>query len=185
MLCLSLTPILGFHIMVLRHFPASVLKMWCLEIGLSWWLRGEEHACQCRSLRFHPWFGNILWRRVWQPTPVFLLGKIPGTEEPGRLQSIRSQRVRHDWAHSHLQRLQNKILSWPKISFGFFCNILRKTSNKLFLANPIYHYKKCSCKHFENKFFMFPNETLKLGNNLHILQMTQLSSERQRFGPSS
>ena len=114
-----------------------------------------------------------------------LAWKIPGTEEPGRLQSIRLQRVRHDWAHSHLQRLQNKILSWPKISLGFFCNILWKTSNKLFLANPIYHYKKCSCKHFENKFFMFPNETLKLGNHLHILQMTQLSSERQRFGPSS
>ena len=41
------------------------------------------------------------------------------------------------------------------------------------------------CKHFENKFFMFPNEPLKLGNILHILQMTLLSSERQRFGPSS
>ena len=35
-----------------------------------------------------------LWRRKWQPTPVLL----PGTEEPGRIQSTGSQRVRHNLA---------------------------------------------------------------------------------------
>ena len=30
-------------------------------------------------------YGKIPWRRKWQPTPVFLLGRIPWTEEPGRL----------------------------------------------------------------------------------------------------
>ena len=30
------------------------------------------------------------------PTPVFLLGESPWTEEPDRLQSMESQRVRHD-----------------------------------------------------------------------------------------
>ena len=30
-------------------------------------------------------FGKIPWRRAWQPTPVFLPGKFPWTEEPGRL----------------------------------------------------------------------------------------------------
>ena len=39
-------------------------------------------------------------RRQWQPTPVLLPGKIPWTEEPGRLQSMGLQRVRHDWATS-------------------------------------------------------------------------------------
>ena len=39
-------------------------------------------------------------RRKWQPTAVFLARKIPWTEEPGRLQSIESQRVGHDWAHT-------------------------------------------------------------------------------------
>ena len=24
---------------------------------------------------FDPWIGKILWRRKWQPTPVFLLGE--------------------------------------------------------------------------------------------------------------
>ena len=36
------------------------------------------------------------WRRAWQPTAVFLPGESPWTEESGRLQSMGSQRVRHD-----------------------------------------------------------------------------------------
>ena len=43
-----------------------------------------------------PLVGKIHWRRNWQPTPVLLPEKIPWTLEPGRLQSIRSQRVGHD-----------------------------------------------------------------------------------------
>ena len=39
--------------------------------GLSWWLSGKEHACQCRRGGFNPWVRKILWRRKWQPTPVF------------------------------------------------------------------------------------------------------------------
>ena len=34
-----------------------------------------ESACQCKSHRrcgFAPWVGKILWRRKWQPIPVFL-----------------------------------------------------------------------------------------------------------------
>ena len=32
----------------------------------------------------------------WQPTPVFLPGESPWTEDPGRLQSMGLQRVGHD-----------------------------------------------------------------------------------------
>ena len=35
-------------------------------------------------------------RRSWKPTSVFLHGESPWTEEPGRLQSMESQRVGHD-----------------------------------------------------------------------------------------
>ena len=51
---------------------------------LSRWLRvaggasGRELACQCRrhkGRRFNPWVGKISWRRIWQPTPVFLPGE--------------------------------------------------------------------------------------------------------------
>ena len=53
---------------------------------------------------FDPSVRKIPWRKAWQPTPVFLPGESPWTEEPGRLQSMGSQRVRHggnDSAHIH------------------------------------------------------------------------------------
>ena len=31
-----------------------------------------------RRLAFDPWVGKILWRRKWQPTPVFLPGEFHG-----------------------------------------------------------------------------------------------------------
>ena len=40
--------------------------------------------------------GKIPWSKKWQPTPVFLPREFPWTEEPGRLQSMGLQRVRHD-----------------------------------------------------------------------------------------
>ena len=39
-----------------------------------------------------PGWGKILWRRKWKSNPVFLLGKSPWTEEPGRLQSMGLQK---------------------------------------------------------------------------------------------
>ena len=53
---------------------------------------------------FSPWVRKILWRRAWQPTPVFLPGESPWTEEPGGLQSMGLQRVEHNCsnlAHTH------------------------------------------------------------------------------------
>ena len=43
---------------------------------------------------FDPWVSKTPWRRAWQHTSIPV--RIRGPEEPGRLQSIRSQRVRHD-----------------------------------------------------------------------------------------
>ena len=51
---------------------------------------------------------KIPWRRTWQPTPVFLPGKITWTEKPGELQTTGLQRVKRDgsnWASTHAQRL--------------------------------------------------------------------------------
>ena len=42
------------------------------------WQRRRRKRC-----RFDPWVGKIPWRRAWQPTPVFLPGESPWTEEPG------------------------------------------------------------------------------------------------------
>ena len=65
---------------------------------------GKESACQsgrCKRL------GLLLsWEhspeRRWKPTPAFLPGK-SHREDPGRLPSRGSQRIRYDWACTHTQ----------------------------------------------------------------------------------
>ena len=64
--------------------------------GLPRWPYGEEPGKRPMRSGFNPWVEKICWRRAWQPTPVFLPGVIPLTEEPGRLQPIPLQRVRCD-----------------------------------------------------------------------------------------
>ena len=57
---------------------------------------GKETACNAEDIRdvgLIPGSRRFPWSRAWQPTPVFLPGE--WTEEPGRLQSIGLQRVRH------------------------------------------------------------------------------------------
>ena len=41
-------------------------------------LDGKRICWQCGRPRFDPWVRKILWRREWQPTPVFLPGKFHG-----------------------------------------------------------------------------------------------------------
>ena len=67
---------------LLWHWSQRDLPPWlpfCSDVKLNkwlpWWLRGQESACWCRRLQFDTWFGNIPWRRKWQPTPVFMSGK--------------------------------------------------------------------------------------------------------------
>ena len=46
---------------------------------------GKESACNAGDP------GSIPLGKAWQPTPVFLPGESPWTEEPGGLQSMGSQ----------------------------------------------------------------------------------------------
>ena len=71
------------------------------HVGFPGGLDSKESPYKCRRLRFNPWVRKIPWRRAWPPTPVFLPGESPWTEVPGRLQSMGSQRVRHNWAAKH------------------------------------------------------------------------------------
>ena len=65
-------------------------------LGLPWWLRCQRICLQCGRPGFDPWAGMIPWRRARQPTPVFLPGESPWTEEPGGLQSMGLGRVGHN-----------------------------------------------------------------------------------------
>ena len=75
---------------------------------------GKESACNVKDPGSIPGSGRFPWTRKWQPTPVFLPGKIPWTEEPGELQSMRLQRVRHNWTtHTH-SREEGMGMRWTK-----------------------------------------------------------------------
>ena len=67
----------------------------------------EDSVClQCRRPGFDPWVGKILWRRKWQPTPVFLPGEshgqrsLAGYSPRGRTESDTAERL-HSLTHSH------------------------------------------------------------------------------------
>ena len=74
---------------------------------------GREPACKCRRRK------KIWVRSLGQEDPLekematrssILAWRIPWTEEPGGLQSIGLQRVRHDWATKHFTASRNKYL---------------------------------------------------------------------------
>ena len=48
----------------------------------SLWLRQWRICLPCGRPGFCPWVEKSPWKRAWQPTPVFLPGESPWTEEP-------------------------------------------------------------------------------------------------------
>ena len=81
----------------MKYMNIEIIHRVSKILGLPRWLRGKESTCQCKRRGFDPWVRKIPWRRKWQPTPVFLPGTedggaCPWTEEPGGLQSMRSEK---------------------------------------------------------------------------------------------
>ena len=62
-------------------------------------LSGKEPASQCRRHGFDLWSGRSPGAGMAIHSSI-LAWRIPWTEKPGGLQSIVSQRVRHDWSNS-------------------------------------------------------------------------------------
>ena len=73
-----------------------LLSGWGFPCGAG----GKEPARQCKRRRrceFDLWVGKIPLKKGMTTHFSILAWRIPWTEEPGRLQSMRSNRVRHDW----------------------------------------------------------------------------------------
>ena len=71
------------------------MYMW----GFPGGARGKAPACRCRSRKRHglePWVGKTPLEKEMATLSSILAWRIPWTEEPGRLQSMGSQRVGHD-----------------------------------------------------------------------------------------
>ena len=67
---------------------------------------------------------TLLLRRAWQPTSSILAWRISWTQEPGGLQSMGSQRVRHYWSdltctHTHTHTLSR--INHPSDSSPIYC----------------------------------------------------------------
>ena len=84
-------PCVGFH----WKKVFALISAFSWQNSISLW-----PASLCISRPNLPVTPGISGRRQWHPVPVLLPGKIPWMEEPGRLQSIRSLRIGHDWATS-------------------------------------------------------------------------------------
>ena len=103
-----------------RHHTLIIASFLGFPRGAS----GKEPACQCarpKKCEFQPWVQKIPWRMAWQPTPVFLPGESLWTKEPGGLQSMGLQRVRHDQSNlKHTDSysfLEVKVVSGNHVDF--------------------------------------------------------------------
>ena len=97
--------VLWFKFFHLWFPPNILLQLYILLLDFPGSSDDKESACNAGDLGSVPGLGRFPWRRAWQPTPVFLPGEPAWTEEPGRLQSMGSQRGRHDWATKHTYTL--------------------------------------------------------------------------------
>ena len=82
----------------------------------------KKPAFQCgihRRCGFNSWIRKMSWRRQWQPTPVYLPGKIWWAEEPGGLQPMGSKRVGHDWAPTRTYTEAGQFLVGLSCGFHF------------------------------------------------------------------
>ena len=70
--------------------------------GLPWWLSGKESACKAGDVGSVPGLARSPGEGKGNPLQYSCLGN-PWTEEPGRLQSMESQRVRCDLATKQQQ----------------------------------------------------------------------------------
>ena len=84
---------LSFFLM-LSFKPAFSLSSFILR-----WHSDKEFACECRRHGFNPWVWKIPCRKKWEPTPVFLPGKLHGQRRLAGC-SPWGWRVRHDWEYT-------------------------------------------------------------------------------------
>ena len=94
------------------------------------WLSGKESTCQSRKHGFNPWIRKILWRRKWQPTPVFLPGKSHGRRSLAGYSPWGRKGVGHDLATKQQQNITKKAGVTVCLLMKFHSIFYRKQSNK-------------------------------------------------------
>ena len=98
--------ILKDYFPALRGFPGSS--------------NGKESALQCGRPGFDPYVGTIPWRRAWQLTPVFLLGKFHGQ---------RSLVGYSPWGRKESDTTERALMAKSFEESGDFDLLIRQTEN--------------------------------------------------------
>ena len=84
-----------------------------------------HHCLPSKRLGVDPWVRKILWRRKWQPTPVFLPGKFHGQRSLVGYSPRGCTRVRHNLA---TERACSNLTKKPS---SVFTSVLLKKSHIL------------------------------------------------------
>ena len=106
----------------------------------------KEPACQCRRHRrcgFDPGVGKILWRRAWQPTPVFLPGEshrqrsLVGCSPWGRNESDTTERLstQHTFKWSFITVVLLSVLFSKPNLWEILFKTNKKNSHRLVLVS--------------------------------------------------
>ena len=72
-----------------------------MAVGASLVTQREKSLPAMQETGFDPWVGKIPWRKERLIPSSTLAWRIPWTEEPGKIQSMGSQRVSYDCTHTH------------------------------------------------------------------------------------
>ena len=82
------------------YFLIQVTNTWGFPGGSV----GKKSACNAGNAgrcKFGPQVRKIPWRRKWEPTPIFLPGRILWTEEPGGLRRVSESDRTEVTEHTH------------------------------------------------------------------------------------
>ena len=107
----------ALHKQVLIDIITDLKSQWGFPVGVS----GKEPACQCRRHKrceFDPWVGKILWRKAWQPIPVFLPGESHGQRSLAGYSPWVHKKIEQDWSNLACMRT-NCICSRPRARKGW------------------------------------------------------------------
>ena len=106
-----------------RYIMSCILNTTHSGLRLPWWLSGNESICNVGDLSLVPGLGRSLDKEMAAHSSI-LAWETPWIEEPGGLQSMGSQKVRHDLETK--QQLWSQVFTYTVPS----CNVFH-------LPNPL------------------------------------------------
>ena len=138
-------------ILTINNYPVVLVSIvfctWVsMLIGHPRRLSGKESSCQCRRCkrcRFYPGIRKILWKRAWQPTPVFLPGESHGQRSLAGYSPLgHKESDLTEWAHVHVNTYS--VSWWFKLFLWFLSVFFFSPAKKLSLCKTAYHAESIS-----------------------------------------